>query len=224
MSCDLRAPGWLAKHPAAGLILLMFGALIFGVLGYEVKAHGPMVLWDAQVAASLHGIAVKTPAPINEFMTFGFFLGKEDLQILGAILVAYFLYKRYWPELGMVLIGWIGGSMIWSWLIYYFDRGRPAQQLGIEVHGIPSFPSGHSMFVTLALGLLGYLLVPKMPSRFWRWIVAIAALLIMSFVGFSRVFQGGHYLSDVLAGYALALAWGALVYTVLEIFTLGRRL
>ncbi len=79
------------------------------------------------------------------------------------------------------------------------------------------------MFVTLALGLLAYMLVPKMPSLFWKWVIAIAAVLLMLFVGFSRVFQGGHFLSDVLAGYALALAWGALIYTVLEIFTLGRR-
>ena len=39
-------------------------------------------------------------------------------------------------------------------------------------------------------------------------------LLIMLFDGFSRIFQGNHYLTDVLAGYALGIAWAGLVYTV----------
>ncbi|HEX9388903.1 MAG TPA: phosphatase PAP2 family protein, partial [Anaerolineales bacterium] len=58
--------------------------------------------------------------------------------------------------------------------------------------------------------------VPKMPSRFWKWTVSIVALLIVLFDGFSRVFQGGHYLTDILAGYALGIAWAGLVYTVIE--------
>jgi undecaprenyl-diphosphatase len=55
-----------------------------------------------------------------------------------------------------------------------------------------------------------------MPSRGWKWAVAIAAVLIMLFSGFSRIFQGSHYLTDVLGGYALGLAWAALVYTLIE--------
>ncbi len=223
MSCDLRAPGWLARHPAVGLILVLLGGVLFGFLGFQLRTNGPMVQLDMQLASQLHNMALKTPSPIIEVMTFGFFLGKEDLQILGAVLVVYFLYKRYWPELGMVLIGWSGGTVVWSQLIYYFNRPRPEQQIGIEVHTIPSFPSGHTMFATLALGLLAYMLVPKMPSLFWKWVIALAALLTMLFIGFARVFEGGHFLTDVLAGYAVGLAWGALVYTLLEGLVLRRR-
>jgi membrane-associated phospholipid phosphatase len=55
-----------------------------------------------------------------------------------------------------------------------------------------------------------------MPSLFWKWVVAIAAILTMGFIGFSRVYLGGHYLTDVVAGYALGLAWAGLVFTVIE--------
>ena len=223
MSCDLRAPGWLAKHPLVGLVLLVLGAAALGFLGYQLQTNGPMIQLDTQLATQMHDMAVKAPGPIVETMTFGFFLGKQDLQLLGAILVVYFLYKRYWAEIGMVLIGWMGGSVVWSWLIQYFNRPRPEEQVGIEVHTIPSFPSGHTMFVTLALGLLAYLLVPRMPSLFWKWVVVIAAVLTMLFVGYSRLFEGGHFLSDLLAGYAVGIAWGALVYTLLEGIALKRR-
>ncbi len=213
---DLRANGWLADHPAVGLLLILLGLAGFSLLAYQLRTNGWLVQWDTLLAAQLHAMALKLPPSILENMTFGFFLGKQDLQILGFVLVLYFLHKRYWPELGMVVIGWMGGSLIWNWLIQFFNRPRPQQQLGMEVKTIPSFPSGHSMFALLAIGLLAYLLVPKMPSVFWKYVVSLLAILTILFVGFSRVLEGGHYLSDVLAGYAVGLAWCAAVYTLLE--------
>src|SRR5512143_1401768 len=130
MSCDLRAPGWLAKHLGIAFTLLVVGVLVLGVLGYELQTKGPMVQWDTRLAAQLHGRAVKTPGMILEFLTYGFFMGKEDLQVLGTILVIYFLYKRFWAELGMVLIGWVGGSVVWTLLVNYFNRPRPQEQVG----------------------------------------------------------------------------------------------
>ena len=55
-----------------------------------------------------------------------------------------------------------------------------------------------------------------MPSLFWKWTVAIVSVLIILFIGFSRVFQGGHYLTDVIGGYALGLAWAGLIYLFVE--------
>ncbi len=221
MKCELSTPGWLARHPWVGLLLIVLGSVVFGLLAYGLRSNGAMVQWDTQTDAALHALALKTPSPIIEVMTYGFFLGKEDLQLLGAVLVLYFLYKRFWAELGMVVIGWMGGSVIWNMLIYYFNRPRPQLQEGIPVHTIPSFPSGHSMFALLAIGLLAYLVIPLMPTLSWKWFVGLAALLLILFVGFSRAFQGGHFVSDILAGYALGLAWGALVYTLME--GIGRR-
>ena len=215
MSCELRAPGWLAKHPAVAVILIVLGLAMLGLTGWQLKTHGPMVQWDTQLASTLHSMAVNTPGQIQEILTYGFFLGKEDLQLLAGVLIVYFLHKRYWPELGMVIIGQMGGFAIWTVLSQYFNRPRPQEQVGIEVR-IAAFPSGHSMFATLALGLLAYLLIPNMPSRFWKWVVGIAAVVLILFVGGSRVYQGGHWLSDVVAGYGVAMAWGALVYTVLD--------
>jgi undecaprenyl-diphosphatase len=75
----------------------------------------------------------------------------------------------------------------------------------------------------ICYGFLAYLLVPKMPSRFWKWTLGIAIGAIVLFEGFSRIFHGNHYLTDVLAGYALGVAWLVLVCTVIElIFMRGR--
>jgi undecaprenyl-diphosphatase len=122
----------------------------------------------------------------------------------------------------MLLIGAGGGAIIWYFLIGVFDRVRPANQIGIAVTD-PSFPSGHALSAVLCYGFLAYLFLPKMPSLFWKSIVGIAALLTMAFIGFSRVYLGGHYLTDVIAGYTLGLAWAGLVFTLIEILFLKER-
>jgi undecaprenyl-diphosphatase len=202
--------------------MFIVGSLMFGALAYELKTNGPLIDMDLSLASRLHVMALASPASINELMTFGFFLGKEMVEIIGAILVLYFLHKRYWAELAMVIVGLSGAAGVWFVLTRYFARVRPEAQLGIVVHE-PSFPSGHAAHAVLCFGLLAYLFLPKMPSLFWKWLLVIAAVLTMLFIGFSRVFQGGHYLTDVLAGYSVGIAWAGLVYTILETFAIKRK-
>ena len=211
----LRSPGWLAKWPLIGFFMFIGGGLIFGALAYNVKTNGPLLHWDVPITQTLHAQAANTPARIIEILIFGFFVGKELIQVIAAILVLYFLHKRFWRELAMVIIGLGGGGLIWYFLTHYFDRHRPLAQIGIVVTD-PSFPSGHTISAVLCYGLLAYLLVPLMPSLFWKWFVVIMAVLVMAFVGYGRLFLGGHYLSDLVAGYALGIAWAGLVYTLLE--------
>ena len=212
----LRAPGLFKKLPVIGLSMIVLGGLIFGGLSYNLLAHGPLVQVDISVYKELLSDARSAPPGVNEIMLFGFFLGKEVVQVIVTILTLYFLYKRYWRELAMLWISSAVGSVLWNFIIGYFNRPRPPEQSGLPITGIPSFPSGHAMSALICYGLLAYLLVPKMPSRFWKGVVVLGALLIVLFDGFSRVFQGNHYLTDVLAGYALGIAWAGLVYTVIE--------
>lgn len=221
-SLDLRVPGWLAKWPIIGLIMVLVGSLTFGAFAYNVQTHGPLLQWDVPLSSKLHTEALNTPVRMIELLIFGFFVGKELIQVIAVILILYFLHKRFWREFSMVLVGFGGGALIWYSLSRFFDRPRPAAQLGIVVSD-PSFPSGHVISAVLCYGLLAYLFVPKMPSQFWKWVVIIGALLIMAYIGFSRLFLGGHYLSDLIAGYALGIAWAGLAYTLIERIFIKRK-
>ncbi|HEX9386740.1 MAG TPA: phosphatase PAP2 family protein [Anaerolineales bacterium] len=221
-SRDLRVPGWLAKWPIIGIVMFLVGSLMFGAFAYNVWTKGPLLQWDVPLSAELHNEAIQEPPRIIELLTFGFFVGKELVQVITVILGLYFLHKRFWRELAMLLIGLGGGALIWYFLIGIFNRPRPAAQIGIVVTDA-SFPSGHVISAILCYGLLAYLFVPKMPSLFWKWVVVIAALLTIIYIGFSRLFLGGHYLSDILAGYALGIAWAGLVYTLIERISMRRK-
>jgi len=215
---NLRSPGLFAKWPIVGLTMFLLGSLTFSVLADQVGKNGPLLEWDMTLAKTLHADALNTPAGLVEYILFGFFAGKEIVIVIGMILTMYFLYKHFWRELAMVLIGPGGGGLIWYSLSHYFDRPRPTNQLDVLLLRDPSFPSGLAFSGVLCYGLLAYLLVPKMPSRFWKWFVVIMLTLVIAFIGFSSVLLGGHYVTDVIAGYALGLAWAGLVYTLMERF------
>lgn len=87
-----------------------------------------------------------------------------------------------------------------------------------------SFPSGHSAQAAAtytAIAYLATLRLPRGPARVGVW---TAAVLIMTLVGFSRLYLGVHWLTDVLGGIALGVAWVALVITTTVIWQeLGHR-
>jgi undecaprenyl-diphosphatase len=222
VSTGLRAPGWLAKWPIIGFIMFLFGSLAFGGLTINLLAQGPLLAWDRALAKALPAIGLQSPPFVKGLMVAGFYAGKEVVMVLAILLGAYFIYKRYWQELAMVLIGWTGAAVIFNALSRFIARPRPPTQIWIIVN-IPGFPSGHAITVVVFYGLLAYLMVPKMPTAFWKGIVVAAALLIIGFVGFSRIFTGGHYLTDILAGYAVGVAWSGVAYTLIEIYAQKRR-
>jgi undecaprenyl-diphosphatase len=219
---DLRAPGLLARWPIIGGALFLFGVLAFGGLTYNLLAQGPLLVWDRYLANTLPAIGLRSPPIVQYIMDAGFYMGKEVIMVLDILLAIYFLYKRFWQELAMVAIGWTGSALLFYTLSTFIARARPPTMIWIIVD-IPGFPSGHAVATVTFYGLMAYLLVSKMPSTFWKGFVAAAAFLIIAFVGFSRIFTGGHYLTDILAGYAVGIAWSGLIYTLIEIYVPQRR-
>ncbi len=219
----LPAPRLLAKWPIFGLVMFIFGGLAFGALTYNLFAHGPLLQWDRALANTLPAIGLKSPAFVKYLMIAGFYVGKEVILVIDVLLSLYLLYKRYWRELAMVTVGAAGELLIFHFLSTFIARPRPPTQIWIVVN-IPGFPSGHAISVVVCYGLLAYLLAPKMPSLFWKIVVSAAALLIIGYVGFSRIFMGGHYLTDILAGYAVGIAWSGLAYTLIEKYFQERRI
>lgn len=220
---DLRAPGLLARRPIIGFLMFIFGSLVFAGLTYNLLAQGPLLAWDRIIANTLPAIALKGPGYLKGLMDAGFIIGDQAVMVLGLLVAGYLIFKRYWKALAMQAVGQIGSSSLFLLLSGYFARPRPPTQIWMVLN-IPGFPSGHAIAVVVFYGLLAYWLVPLIPSLFWKWVVIAVALLIIGFVGFSRIFTGGHYLTDVLAGYAVGMAWSGLVFTLIELFFKNRRI
>ena len=112
------------------------------------------------------------------------------------------------PVLLVVLLSFAAAGLADTLLKELLGRARPIADLAGQLnvarrHGSPSFPSGHAA-KSFALALPFVLIVPA-GSVVVR-LVKLALLLVASLVCYSRIVLGAHYLSDVLAGAALALA------------------
>lgn len=123
--------------------------------------------------------------------------------VLTGCVLCFAVTKRFWPQGATLLIGGIGGMALIVGLKHLFHRPRPDE---IFQHLGYSFPSGHSFFAVIVYGILAYWLTRQMPGRqrLLTWTLAVTGILL---VGFSRVFVGEHYPTDVAAGFLIALPW-----------------
>ena len=112
----------------------------------------------------------------------------------------FLLWKRRWYGLLALALVVPGGLLLNLLLKMAFARGRPDWG-DVDLIGY-SFPSGHTMTAALFYGLLGVFFVFGVKSWWWRAIAAAIAFTIICAVGFSRIYLGAHYFSDVVAAVA----------------------
>ena len=87
-----------------------------------------------------------------------------------------------------------------------FNRTRPIENRLIEVAGY-SFPSGHSMVSMAFYGLLIYLTCKNVVNNKLKYAICICLSVLIFLIGFSRIYLGVHYASDVVGGFLLSLGY-----------------
>ncbi|OKH41856.1 phosphoesterase [Calothrix sp. HK-06] len=104
-----------------------------------------------------------------------------------------------------LMVAAFGGIGLNCLLKLLFARSRPLLWDRIVEVGHYSFPSGHSMVSMIVYGYISYTLAKQYP-QYRNQISALAVAFIMA-IGFSRLYLGVHWLTDVTAGYAAGLVW-----------------
>lgn len=100
------------------------------------------------------------------------------------------------------------GAGIWTWIIKFFvGRERPQVISHLVVVSGRSYPSGHTLAAAAVYLAIGMLLTRNYASSKIKIAIIISALLIINLVGFSRIYLGVHYPSDVASGIFLGIAW-----------------
>jgi membrane-associated phospholipid phosphatase len=215
---ELRSPDLFAERPLIGLFMFLLGSLLFGIIAYYVNMQGSLFRWDLDLANRMHTAALQSPLWIKDLMIGGFYVGLHGYIVIGVLLGLYFIFKKFWKEVTLVVVCFVGESILWLLLVKLFNRTRPHFETNIGgVLNYPSFPSGHTISGVLGFGFLAYLLVPKISSYFWKAAILFFSLLMMVYIGYSRFFMGAHYLTDIVAGYAVGIAWFGLVFMSIEI-------
>lgn len=115
------------------------------------------------------------------------------------------------------------GSLLLNTLMkQWFHRERPDIHRIIQEVGY-SFPSGHSMAAFSLYGVIAYLLWRHLNRRRERVLLIVLAVLMTGGIGWSRIYLGVHYPSDVVGGYAASGAWLMLSIGLFESYRARRK-
>ena len=140
----------------------------------------------------------------------------QAMVILGAfVLFALIINNRDFSAL-ILFFGLAGGELFAFLTKEIFARPRPLPLFpGLDTIGA-SFPSGHAFSALLFYGLVVYFLIGT--TRNWRARIGLVFLgsFVVLLVGFSRIYLGLHWTSDVLAGFTLAALWLTFLITLCE--------
>lgn len=193
---------WLHQNtplfPAA-LLVASVCFLVFASLAEELLENG-LEPFDLAVSRAL---AITHSPALTLAMKWITVLGSPAVMTGLSIVVWLYLTlarKRPFEALTLLMI-LAGAGVINNMLKNVFHRIRPELAPLVPAPGY-SFPSGHAFLSTAFYGFLAYLVFRHSSSPIARWaFLCLAALLVLG-VGFSRVYLGVHYPSDVLAGFA----------------------
>lgn len=103
-------------------------------------------------------------------------------------------------------------------LKHLFLRERPPLELHLVAEAGYSFPSGHAMAAGAFYGFLMYIVAQSGLPRRQRLLLNSLLVLIIALIGVSRVYLGVHYLSDVLAGFAVSIAYLLAYSTIVSLY------
>lgn len=140
--------------------------------------------------------------------------GGTVLTIITAIAVTYLAVRGKWGTALFVAVAIAGGGAVNELLKSTFLRTRPNVVEHLTTAYSSSFPSGHAMNSALTYLTLAMLLGRTQQKRHVRVFFMAVAILLTAAVGFSRIYLGVHWPTDVVAGWCIGAAW-ALAFAML---------
>ena len=156
--------------------------------------------------AILQSIYERHTPLLNQIMTGITFLGNGSTLIyISCIVGIILLLTRKFASAFTLVIVTIGGIGLNVWLKNIFSRVRPTLWKRIVDAAYSSFPSGHAMLSLIVYGFIGYLLIANF--RAWSGLISFFTVLLILAIGFSRLYLGVHWPTDIIAGYAAGLVW-----------------
>jgi len=189
-----------------GYLALVLAACLVALVHSAVSPEWHTTGVDAQVAGAL--AADRNPALLRVLQTLSL-LGK--VWVVGPLvtLVGVVAWRRTgsWNTFWLPVLAGAGGLAISVVVKFLVNRPRPPLEIAtIEAFG-PSYPSGHAIRATAVYAALAWLVTASTRRRAVPSVAWLPAVLIAVAVGFARLYEGAHWLVDVLVGYGIGAGW-----------------
>lgn len=209
----LARPWLLGLSLVMGAGVLVVAAELFAEMMEAMEADQEIGLFDVRLSETLS--RELSPGTLRAFAAATHLGDPIVLTLVVAAVGALLLVRRR----AWLAVAWAlscgGGNLLNRLLKQVFERVRPVHEHGFVVADGYSFPSGHTTGSVVIYGLLAYLCVRLLPPR-WHLPAVLLATTLAVTLGLSRVMLQVHWASDVIAGYAVGLAWLTVCVAAME--------
>ncbi len=207
------AKGAFGLQLTIGLLVMMLGFGIFSEIAEDLQTQS-QIARDHLVITWFHTNATHGGIEAARFMTtFG---SVSFLAVAFIVVTAIFALRKSWDRLLVFSSAVIGGSLLNIILKHFYHRQRPVFENPFVTLGSYGFPSGHAMGSTIFYGALVLILWSTNWPRWAKVASTLSALALVLTIGFTRIYLGAHYLTDVLAAFAAGAVWVALCWSAVE--------
>ncbi len=186
------------------LIVLVLSTCIFTAILYLVFAQQESVSFDA---LAVNYFAAHRARWVTSAMLIISFIGDEPFLAGLALVGCLWLRSEGHRSLLLLIGGYLGIWVLESSLKAALGRPRPPTGcMAVMVSG-GAFPSGHAAMAATVYATIAYLTARQSCGRTLRLCIWSSAAMVVLMVGFSRVYLGVHWPTDVLGGWSLGVLW-----------------
>jgi membrane-associated phospholipid phosphatase len=189
---------------AIGFALSMFCLWLFAKIADGVIENEDLVRFDLALADYLHINARPGTTRLLIFITD---YGPRVMWVSAVLIALFYAWRRAWLKMVVWIAAFAGGELLNRGLKAWFARPRPVFTDPIIVATFFSFPSGHAMMSIIGYGLLTYFALLRVQNRWARFGIVLVVAIFIILIGYSRIYLGVHFFSDVVAGYAAGGLW-----------------
>lgn len=189
----------------SSLLLLLLGVYlplqVFGELAEDVWENEGGFPWDVPILLAIHSTArPQLDAFASALTKLGVFWGVFPVATVTTLIL---LIQRRRYSLAYFITTLIGSILINRTAKLLLHRVRPHLWVSPAPEFDYGFPSGHAMS---SMTLVAALVILTWGSR-WCWTILIVGSLFVVAIGWTRLYLGVHYPSDILAGWTVSIAW-----------------
>lgn len=184
----------LHRYEMFCIILL---AALFSLIAWRVQA-GDVTAFDEYVRGLVKGLQTEGSLSFFSFFTK---LGSA-IGIISTVLISLIVFfkKRYYVAMVVYPVAILMTHLVNKGIKEIVKRDRPSLNAALDALGY-SFPSGHAMLSTITYGFLAYIIAANVKNVAGKIVITIAMVILILWIGLSRVILSVHYPTDILAGY-----------------------